>query len=240
MPSPTSSTMRSSTAAPEGMSWGGTKPSMARRWSRSPMTGREFHSISMSMFSSASTGSSRAATYRETGSGSAWSRPSPAFTADESKCAIIRRVSSSCCGFRRPPVSSEFGDRLQRFAFAERAQRRGVAIDSLLDDLAVFDAELVDAAPVEPATLDVARGLPLDDHDIAARGPVQQLPDKIRCCGFLHLHQAIEFASRDRSVHQRRVQQTFWMPEIEKGLAVSRRPGGSKSRYKILNVSVVH
>src|ERR1700682_5626681 len=204
MPSPISSTMRSSTAAPEVRSWWRTKPSMVRRWSRSPMTGPEFHPTSMSMFSSASTGSSRAATRRATGLGSAWSPPLPAFTAGESKCAIILRASSSCCGFRRQPVSSEPGDRLQRFAFAERAQRRGVAIDPLLDDLAVFDAELVDAAPVEPATLDVARGLPLDDHDIAARGPVQQLPDKIRRGGFLHLHQAIEFASRDRSVHQDR------------------------------------
>ena len=81
MPSPISWTMRSSTAAPEGRSWWRTKPSMADRSSRSPMTDPGFPSTSMSMFSSAFTGSSRAATRRETVSGSAWSLPSPAFTA---------------------------------------------------------------------------------------------------------------------------------------------------------------
>ena len=93
---------------------------------------------------------------------------------------------------------SELGDRLQLLALAERAQRRGVGIDPLLDDLAVFDAEFVDAAPVEPDAVDVARGLPFDDHDVAARGPVQQLPDEIRRGRGLHFHQPVEFVARHR------------------------------------------
>src|SRR6266571_5627291 len=87
---------------------------------------------------------------------------------------------------------SELGDRLQLLAVAERAQRRGVGIDPLLDDLALLEAELVDTAPVEPDTVDVARGLPFDGHDVAARGPVQQLPDEIRRRRSLHFQQAIE------------------------------------------------
>src|ERR1700675_4662788 len=55
----------------------------------------------------------------------------------------------SCCvrGRRKAPTQShpalESRDRLQRLAGAERAQRRGVAIDPLLDDLAGLDAEFV-------------------------------------------------------------------------------------------------
>ena len=75
---------------------------------------------------------------------------------------------------------SESRDRLQRLAGAGRAQRRGVAVDPLLDNPAGPDAEFVDAAPAEPLTVDDAGGLPLDDHHVATRRPVQQLPDEIR------------------------------------------------------------
>src|SRR5712691_11394069 len=101
-----------------------------------------------------------------------------------------------------PDHALESRDRLRRLAGAERAQRRGVAVDPLLDDLAGPDAEFVDAAPAEPLTVDDAGGLPLDDHPVAARGPVQQLPDEIRRRRGLHFHQTVEFASRDRPVHQ--------------------------------------
>src|ERR1700712_4916691 len=88
-----------------------------------------------------------------------------------------------------PPCTLELRNRLQRLTLVERAQRRGVAVDPLLGDLAIPDAELVDAAPVEPDTVDDARGLPFDDNYVAARGPVQQLPEEILCRRLLHLHQ---------------------------------------------------
>src|SRR6267154_1899163 len=131
-------------------------------------------------------------------------------------------------------------DRLQRLALAECAQRCGVDIDSLLGDPAVRDAELVDAAPVEPDAVDVARGLPLDDDDIAARGPVEQLPDEIRRSGRLHLEQPAEFAAGDAPVHQRRMQRALGVPQVEKGLAVARGPGGGKSGYEFLHFCVYH
>jgi len=81
---------------------------------------------------------------------------------------------------------------------------------------------------------------PFDDDDVAARGPVQQLPDEIRRRRGLHLQQAIKFASRNRSANQRRVQQAFRMPQIEKGLSIPRRPRRRKPRYKILNLCVRH
>ena len=60
------------------------------------------------------------------------------------------------------------------------------------------------SSDLESRTIDVARGLPLDDHDVAARGPVQQLPDEIRRRGLLHFHQAIEFAALDRAAYHTR------------------------------------
>jgi signal transduction histidine kinase len=69
------------------------------------ITGPEFPLTNTSRFSSASTGSNTAVTRRETGWGSAWSLPSPIFTARGSKCLIIRRVSSSNSGFPRRSVS---------------------------------------------------------------------------------------------------------------------------------------
>src|SRR5947199_9025688 len=96
------------------------------------------------------------------------------------------------------PSLSQRSDRLQLFAGAERAQRRSVAVDPLLDDLAVPDAEFVDAAPAEALAVDVAGGLPFDDHDVAARGPVQQLPNEVRRRRSLNLQQARELIARNR------------------------------------------
>jgi hypothetical protein len=77
-------------------------------------------------------------------------------------------------------------------------------------------------------------------HSMIARGPVQQLPDEIRRRRGLHFQKPIEFASRNPPVHQRRMQRALRMPEIEKGLAVPRRPGGGKPRHEFLNFRVRH
>jgi [protein-PII] uridylyltransferase len=45
----------------------------------------------------------------------------------------------------------------------------------------------------------------------------------------LHFQQPIEFASRNPPVHQRRMQRALRMPDIEKGLAVPRRPGDGRA-----------
>jgi hypothetical protein len=66
-------------------------------------------------------------------------------------------------------------------------------------------------------------------HSMIARGPVQQLPDEIRRRRGLHFQKPIEFASRNPPVHQRRMQRALRMPDIEKGLAVPRRPGDGRA-----------
>src|SRR5438477_14442 len=109
MPSPISSTMRSSTAALGGKSSSRTRTSAAARSSRSATMGREFPKASASMFSSAVTGSNTGAIRLETASASAWSLRWPVFTARGSKCSITRRVSSSGFGFRRPVNQGDAG-----------------------------------------------------------------------------------------------------------------------------------
>jgi len=101
----------------------------------------------------------------------------------------------------------ESGDRLQRLAGAKRAQRRGVAVDPLLDDFAGCETEFIDAAPVKPRAVDNAGGLPLDDHDVAARGPVEQLPDKIRRGRGLHLTEKGEAVIKHTAKKIRRLYQ---------------------------------
>src|SRR5712671_6503518 len=105
MPSPISWTILSSMAAPEGKSSLPTKTLMARRLSRSPMTGPEFPPMNMSMFSSDFTDSNTVATRRETVSDSAWLLPLPVFMVRGSKCMITRQVSSSLFGFQGRPAS---------------------------------------------------------------------------------------------------------------------------------------
>ena len=123
---------------------------------------------------------------------------------------------------------------------ARRPQRRGVHVDGLLGDPSVAQAELVDAAPVDPLAARGARGLPFDDHDVAARRPVEQLPDMIGR-GLAHqLGQAAQLLARDRPVVERRPQDPVGMPQRQEGLGVARRPGGGEAADEILDVHIVH
>src|SRR5216683_1925374 len=124
--------------------------------------------------------------------------------------------------------------------FLKAAERLGVAIDPLFNNLAGLDAKFIDAAPVKPRTVDDTGGLPFDNDHVATRGPVEQLPDEIRRGRGLHLHQTIELASRNGSADQRGVQQTFRMPQLNEGLTIPRRPCRGKPRYKILNLCIRH
>src|SRR3954471_5417975 len=135
-----------------------------------------------------------------------------------------------------PSLLGQCRERLQLLALCERAYRRRVAVDPLLDDLAIPEAEFVDAAPFETRSVDQPCGLPLDNDNIAARGPVQQLPDKVGRGGFLQLHELRKLAALDRPVDQRCVQDAVRMPEIEKSIAVARRPGGRKPCHKMLQL----
>src|SRR5271167_2883334 len=97
-------------------------------------------------------------------------------------------------------------DRLELLTGAKRPQRRGVAIDHLFRDLAVPKPELVDAAPGETRAIYIARSLPFDNHHIAARGPVEQLPDEIRRGRSLHFQELWQLISLQRPLDQRRMQ----------------------------------
>src|SRR5688500_11987001 len=107
---------------------------------------------------------------------------------------------------------SNLDQRLQYIAALSRAHRRSVRVDDLFGDLAVAQAKLVDAAEVEALSADDARGLPLDDHHVAARGPVEQLPDEVRRLLLLDVVQTPKLGAGDGAAGERRAQDAVRMP----------------------------
>ena len=191
------------------------------------------------MSSSASIGSSAAATRPGNGLGLSLVAAVARLHGAGSRCAIIRPGSSSCCGFRRRQASSEPGDRLQGFALAEGAHRRGVAVDPLLDDLAVLDAEFVDAAPVSlrPSTLRVV-----------CHSMITTSPREVQSSNCQTKSGAAAFCtsiSRSSSL-PRTARSSSGVCSRPSGCHRSRkpcrprRPGGGKPRHEVLNVCIGH
>src|SRR5579871_3254725 len=126
--------------------------------------------------------------------------------------------------------------RLEGAAITQRPQRRGIGIDALLDDLAILQLELVDAAKRKAAAIDKAVALPLDDDGIAARGPVEQLPDKIRRLLLLQIVEPADLGAAENAIGKRVVELAVGVPQGKECVAVARGPRRGKTRDEILDV----
>jgi hypothetical protein len=91
--------------------------------------------------------------------------------------ADVRRSTLSSPAGEARAATLKLQQRLRHAAGSCRPQRRGIHIDPLLDDLARLETPLVDAPKIAASTCDQTRALPFDDDHVAARRPIQKLPD---------------------------------------------------------------
>src|SRR5438309_4168440 len=102
-----------------------------------------------------------------------------------------------------PSESVQPNERLRPYDAARRPQGRRIHVDPLLRDASVAQPELVDAAPIDPPPAGGARRLPFDDHDVATRRPVEQLPDMVGRCLAHQFGEATQFLAGHRPVVER-------------------------------------
>jgi hypothetical protein len=101
--------------------------------------------------------------------------------------ADVRRSALSSPAGEARAATLKLQQRLRHAAGSCRPQRRGIHIDPLLDDLARLETPLVDAPKIAASSCDQTRAPPFDDDHVAARRPIQKLPDEIRGGLFLQL-----------------------------------------------------